>query len=254
MSTLGGPKLSRVDISTSAAASRSFVVYVLSSFSQTVRRRHPVPAKGAEYCIEHVCLFSVRLSARIFQKLGYMSKLHQRSIIILHNGRGSVLLSRRCVVAMLCASALVDDDTIVHDDQQTMVRKRRMAAQIRHRGVFPISHSILTHQVAAPDWTAECDVQDCVVWWCRSPEARMFSFPFSCCSRRSERPCIDVDVNNKDAYFKYNPNTDVTVYRVGCNRGVTRQLRDVVFAKLRLYGWIAFVLEASNARSVLSLH
>jgi len=52
--------------------------------------------------------------------------------------------------------------------------------------------------------------------------------------------------NNEKTHFKYNANTDVTVYRVGCNRGVTRQLREVVFAKLRLYGWIVFVLEASN--------
>jgi len=74
----------------------------------------------------------------------------------------------------------------------------------------------------------------------------MYSFPFSCCNRHSERPCINVDVNNERSHFQYNPNTDVTVYRVGCNVGVTRRIREVVFAKLCLYGWIAFVLEASG--------
>ena len=85
--------------------------------------------------------------------------------------------------------------------------------------------------------------------WRRSAEARKYSFPFSCCNRHSERPCISVDVNdNEKTHFQYNANTDVTVYRVGCNRGVTRQLREVVFAKILLYGWIVFVLEASKRR------
>jgi len=81
----------------------------------------------------------------------------------------------------------------------------------------------------------------------RSAETRKYSFPFSCCSRHTERPCISVDVNNENAHFQYSPNTDITVYRVGCGLGVTRRLREVVFANLRLYGWIVFALEASNA-------
>ena len=77
-----------------------------------------------------------------------------------------------------------------------------------------------------------------------------YSFPFSCCNRHSERPCIDVDVNNERAHYKYNPSTDVTVYRLGCNFGVTRALREVVFANIRFYGWIAFVLEVSNVARI----
>ena len=65
----------------------------------------------------------------------------------------------------------------------------------------------------------------------------------------SERPCIDVDVNSKTAHHHYNPSTDVTVYRIGCNLGVTRTLREVVIANMRFYGWIAFVLEVSSTAS-----
>ena len=38
----------------------------------------------------------------------------------------------------------------------------------------------------------------------------------------------------------------MTVYRIGCNLGVTRVLREVVLDNLRFYGWIAFILEAST--------
>jgi len=79
----------------------------------------------------------------------------------------------------------------------------------------------------------------------RPTDATKYSFPFSCCNRHSERPCIDVNVNSADAHYKYNPSTDVTVYRIGCNQGVTRVLREVVFANIIFYGWIAVIFEVS---------
>ena len=80
----------------------------------------------------------------------------------------------------------------------------------------------------------------------RSAKATKYSFPFSCCNLRSERPCINVDVNNADAHYKYSPTTDVTVYRIGCNLGVTRVLREVILDNLRYYGWIAFLFEVAT--------
>jgi len=44
----------------------------------------------------------------------------------------------------------------------------------------------------------------------------------------------------------------VTVYRLGCYLGVTREIREVLFANIRFYGWIAFILQASNTLLVVS--
>ena len=112
---------------------------------------------------------------------------------------------------------------------------------VRGRNV-PSAGLILRQQTSLINYAA------CICY--RPADATKYSFPFSCCNRHAERPCIDVDVNNEGAHFKYNPSTDVTVYRVGCNLGVTRTLREVVFANLRFYGRIAFILEVSGVRHV----